>query len=437
MRILCVGANHKTAPVSLRERLAFDAGSARSALEALRDRYDQAEFVILSTCNRSEVYTARPVHGRPREAELRGLFGKFHGLGPEKYEPALYFHADADAVRHLFAVAAGLDSLVPGEDQILAQLKQAYRLAGEVSAVRGRLDELFQLAFNVGKQVRAATGIASGKVSVASVAVDFVRERFPDFAGKRILSIGAGKMNELMLRGLSEAGAGYIFVANRSPARAAELAGHCNGQVVGFDELDAALGRADVVVCSTGSSDPVLTRAKLESAMAGRAERPMLIIDIAVPRDVEPAAGEVEGVRLYNIDDLTAVVEKTLRLRTAEMDAGRRIIDEHVAAYFHRLHVRQVVPTVEALYRRMRAIAGEELAAMRSKLTGVPATDEKLAQRAFHRALRRILHTPIANLRSAAGSEAARQHAAALRKLFDLPEHEPRPPGREPPGTAD
>ena len=426
MRVLCVGANHKTAPIALRERLAFDPAGARAALETLRDAHPDAEFVIVSTCNRSEVYVARAVHGRPREEELRAFFGRFHGLRHDEYDDALYVHADAEAVRHLFEVAAGLDSLVPGEEQILGQLRQAHRLAGRAGAATGRLSELFQRAFAVAKQARADTDVAAGKVSVASVAAEFAREVLGGLAGRCVLSVGAGKTNELMLRGLRRLGAGPILVANRSADRATELAGKCDGQVVPFEDLADSLAAADVVVCSTGASDPIITAARAEAAMAGR-QREMLII--AVPRDVDPEVGRIAGIALYNIDDLKTVVEANIHRRAAAIDACREIIDAQVKDYFHRLHVREVVPTIEALYRQMRRIADEELSAVRNKLTGDAAADEQALRRAFHRALRRMLHTPISHLRSAAGGEAARQQAAALRKLFDLPSGD-QPPGQ-------
>ena len=429
MRILCVGANHKTAPVALRERLAFDAAAARAALETLRDRYAEGQFVIVSTCNRSEIYLARPVHQHPREEEVRAFFGEFHELGRAEYDGALYVHADAEAPRHLFTVAAGLDSLVVGEEQIAAQLKAAYELARSAGATGAALNELFQLAFNVAKHARTQTAVAAGKVSVASVAVDLAGEVLGELAGRCVLSVGAGKMNQLMLSALARAGAGPILVANRSPRRAAELAERCGGQVVPFDDLPRAVARADVAVCSTGSSEPILTVNLVRSALAGRQRREMLIIDIAVPRDVEPRVGSLEGVRLYNIDDLSAVVEKNITLRSAEIDACREIIDRHVDEYLQGLHVREVAPTVESLYLRMRQVADEELAAVKHKLTGSPDADEKVLRGAFHRAIRRILHVPISRLREAAGSEAARQQAAALRKLFDLAiEEKPTPP---------
>lgn len=429
MRILCIGANHKTAPVALRERLAFDDGDARAALETLRDRYGEGQFVIVSTCNRSEIYLARPVHQHPREAEARALFGEFRRLGRDEYDAALYVHADAEAARHLFTVAAGLDSLVLGEEQIAAQLKAAYALARSAGATGAALNDLFQLAFNVAKHARTQTAIAAGKVSVASVAVELAGEVLGELAGRCVLSVGAGKMNELMLSALARAGAGPILVANRSPRRAAELAEACGGQAVPFEDLPHAVARADVAVCSTGSSHPVLTLEAVRTGLTRRRRRHMLIIDIAVPRDVQGEVGSLEGVSLYNIDDLSAVVERNITLRSAEIDACREIIDRHVDEYLQSLHVREVAPTVEALYLRMRQVGDEELAAIRHKLTGSPDADEKVLRGAFHRALRRILHVPISRLRESAGSEAARQQAAALRKLFNLrPEEKPAPP---------
>jgi len=420
MRLLCVGLNHKTAPVALRERLAFDAPAARDALEMLRDRYPQAAFVILSTCNRCELYVIRPLHERPREEDIRAFFGAARGVDRAEYDGALYVHADTEAVRHLFTVAAGLDSLVPGEDQILAQVKAAYAAAQSAQTTAAEMHELFQRTFQVAKEVRTTTAVAVGKVSAASVAADLAGGHLSDAGGKTVLSLGAGKMNALMLRDLRARGIGRILVANRTADRAEEVARACGGQAVPFDQLVGALADADVVVCSTGAAGPVIMASGLAGVMAQRPDRPMVIVDIAVPRDVDPAAGQLPGVTLLNIDDLQAVVEKNLSRRRGELDAGRDIIDRRTDEYFRRLHVREVAPTIEALYRRMRAIADEELAAARPKLTGDRQADERVVRRAFHRALQRMLHKPVTTLRAAAGAEVAREHAAILRKLFDL-----------------
>jgi glutamyl-tRNA reductase len=386
----------------------------------LQEQYPEGEFIILSTCNRSEIYVARPLHGPPKEEELRSFFGSFHGLPREQYDDSLYLLADSEAVRHLFDVACGLDSLVTGEDQILAQMKEAFRLARELQSCRGRLIELFQSAFTVAKEVRRETQVSTGRSSVASVAVTMAQQKLADLTNCTALSVGAGKMNELMLKGLLRTGIGRIIITNRSPERAAELARDCDGQVVPFAELSSALAQADVVVCSTASPDPVITAAKLGAVMAQRPDRPMLLIDIAVPRDVEPQAAQVPGVTLYNIDDLEAVVEKTVSLRDGQVDACREIIDAHVGKYFERLHIREVVPALESLYFIMRNIADEELSRVANKLTGDAHQDQEIFRRALHRTLRRILHRPIINLRSAAGTQIAREHAIMLRKLFNL-----------------
>jgi glutamyl-tRNA reductase len=430
MRFLCIGANHKTAPVEVRERLSFSEPAAAAALRDLRAAWPAAEAVIVSTCNRSEIHLARPVHQRPREADLRAFLGRFHGLRPDEYDWALYVYEDAEAVRHLFTVAAGLDSLVPGEVQIAAQLKAAYAAAREAGATEAALNDLFQMAFNVAKHARAETAIAAGKVSVASVTVDLAAETLGDLSGRCVLAVGAGKMIGLMVDALARAGAGPLLLANRSPERAERLAERAGGRAVAWDRLAESAARADLIVCSTASPTPVLTAADLAGATAARPDRPLLILDVAVPRDVQPAAADLPGVTLRNIDDLSAVVQANLAQRTAEIDACRRIIDEHVAEYFRGLHARYVAPTVEALYRRMRAAADEELAAAGGRLTGSPEADRAVIRRAVHRALRRVLHTPIARLRDGVGTETARQHAAALRKLFDL---DNAPPGRHGP----
>jgi len=426
MRILCVGLNHKTAPLALRERLAFDDAGARLAIQTHRQSFPDAEIAILSTCNRSELYLARPLHGRPREEEIRGFLAAFHHVARDEFDGCLYVHADAEAARHLFTVAAGLDSLVPGEDQVLAQVKAAYRAAVESDGTGPALNELFQLALAAAKDVRTRTNINVGKVSVASVAVEFARDAFEDLTGKCVLSVGAGKMNAAMLHRLAALGAAPILVTNRSPQRAAELAIACAGEPLAFARLADALARADIVVCSTASSDPIIDAAQAASAMKTRPDRRMLVIDIAVPRDMDPAAAQIDGLDLRNIDDLQRVVEKNISLRSAEMDDCREIIETHVADYLRRRHVREVAPAVEALYHHMRSVADDELAGVRNKLTGDAEKDEHLMRAAFHRALRRILHDPVTRLRHAAGSEAARRHADVLRELFGL--DQPRPP---------
>lgn len=422
MRVLCLGINHKTADVAVREKLVFDAGAGRAALRQLAGTWLGAEFLILSTCNRTEVYTARPLHGHPRDHELRAWLAQFRGVSEAEFGRSLYTLEDAEAMRHLFAVAAGMDSLVPGEDQIVAQLKQAYALAVEAGAAGAVLNEVVQTAFHAAKHVRTETGIASGKVSVASVAIEFVSRIFETLAGKCVLNVGAGKMNELMLRQLVRRGCTDVLVTNRSFDRARRLAEACGAQAVPFNDLADHVARADVVLTSTASEAAILSRRMIERAQARRRWRPLLIVDIAVPRDVEPQAGELDNVFLYNIDDLDRVVRTTIERRHGEREAAEAILAEHLGELTDRLSVRDVAPTIEALYRTMQRIADEELRSARNKLAQHDDTeaDMEILRRTLHRTIRRILHPCTARLRESAATGAAANRIAALRELFDL-----------------
>lgn len=426
MRILCVGINHKTADLAIRERLAFDEQDARRAMRMLRQEYAQAEFVILGTCNRSELYCARPVHGHPRESEFAEFLGRFHNLPHSAYMDNLYAFTDAEAVRHLFRVASGLDSMVLGENQILSQVKSAYTIACEEGATGRVFNPLFQLSLNVAKHVQGETDIAAGRVSVAGVAIDFAAQTLGDLSNARVLNVGAGKMNALMLRRLGELGCQRFVVVNRSPEHARELADRFGGQAAAMSELADHLAEADVVVTSTGSPEPIITRAMVQAAQARRQHRPLLIVDIAVPRDVACEVGSVEGVRLYNIDDLSRAVETSVHLRRGQLDRCETIIEEHVREFTESMAAREVTPTIQALRRHILAIAEEELASAVHKLSAHDDApeDERILKRVLHRVVQRILHKPAENLRRHSGTESARMHAAALRKLFDLDEED-------------
>ena len=424
MRILCLGTNHRSADVAVREKLAFDAAQRAEALRDLHHRWADAEFAIVSTCNRTEVYAARGVHGHPRDEELRHWLYEFHSLAPGEFQGVFYTLADGEAVGHLYAVTAGLDSLVPGEAQIVAQVKDAYTEAVEAGCARAVMNELFQGALHVAKHVRTETDIAVGKVSVASAAIEFARQLFETLEDKCVLNVGAGKMNELMLQQLRRVGAGQILVVNRSRDRADRLAEACGGRAGSFERLGDHLAEADVILTATGAAECILTVETIRAAQDRRGYRPLLIVDIAVPRDVEPAAGEVENVFLYNIDDLDGVVQSNLDMRHSQRGAADEIIAEHVEEFLAGLNIRSVTPTIEALYRAMERIAAQELADARNKLVAHDDADEDLAilQRALHRTIRRMLHPCTQRLRSAAGADGARAHIAALRELFQLDE---------------
>ena len=422
MRIICTGISHKTADVALREKLAFDAAGVGRALRDLIGRWEQAEFLVLSTCNRTEVYTARPVHGHPRGAQLRDWLGEINGLDLSVYGDCTYELTDAEAAGHLFKVASGLDSMVPGEPQIVAQLKAAYAAAIDADAARSLINELVETALHVAKHVRSETGIGKGKASVASAAVDIVAGQLGSLADKCILNVGAGKMNELMLRQLAKLGAGRILVANRSKENARDLARRCSGEVVAFDELPDRLGEADAILTSTAAHSPIITAEMLRRAQKCRDGRVMVIIDIAVPRDVEPCAAQLENIHLYNIDQLDEAVRRTIDWRRDQQSEAMNIVNDHVRELTESLNIRDVAPTIDALYRKMQQIADEELAHARNKLSAHDdaEADEEILRRALHRTIRRILHPAAQGLRNEAGTDAVRAHIAAVRKLFEL-----------------
>lgn len=422
MRILCTGINHKTAPVALRERLAIDPAATGAALADLVERWEDAEFVILSTCNRTEVYAARELHGHPREGELRSWVCSFRGERVEPFEEAIYTLTDASAVRHLLAVASGLDSLIVGEAQISGQVKAAYALAREGGTAGAVMNDLFQTALHVAKHVRSETGLGAGKVSVASVAIDCVMRSPNAPPGKCVLSIGAGKMSQLMLRRLAGLGASRILIANRSAERASELAEQVGGEAVDFASLGEHLVAADVVLASTAADSPIITHRMIDEAQRSRGGRPLLIVDIAVPRDVDPTVGEIDNVSLYNVDDLERVVSAAVNGRHKQRVAAEAIVAGHVAEVLRGLRIRDVAPTIDAMYRYARRIADEELEAAANKLREHDdiEADRRILHRALHRTVRRILHPAVENLRKAATSDAVRAHVASLRKLFEL-----------------
>jgi glutamyl-tRNA reductase len=422
MRILCIGISHKTAPVSLRERMMFDHSQMGVALSHLGRRWKECEFLALSTCNRTELYAARPVHGHPREQELHQALCEMHAVPLHEYEACMYTLADEEAARHLFTVAAGLDSMVPGEVQITSQIKHAYAAAVEAGTARAVMNDLFQCALHVAKHARSETEIAAGKVSVASVAVDCVAELFGTLEGRCVLSVGAGRMNELMLKHIARLRPQRLMVTNRSPARAQQLARAHGGEAVAFGRLGEHLGECDVLLTSTAAKEPILTHVMVEAAMKHRPHRPLLIVDIAVPRDVEETVRRLKHVHLYNIDDLKGVIARTMESRGVHQAGAKKIIDLHVQEFMDAFRVRGVAPAIDSLYRRMKDIADEELAEARRKFSthDDAEQDALILQRALHRTIRRILHPAATNLRRSAATGDARADIAAIRKLFEL-----------------
>src|SRR4051794_22058495 len=324
--MLALGVDHRSAPTAVREALAFDGERLRRGLEALKAEAPGAEFVLLSTCNRVELYAAAEADP-PDEEALAAFLARSHDVPVATLDGHLVARRDEAAVAHLFRVAAGLESLVPGEGQVLGQVKDAYRLASECEAVGPILHHVFQRALRVGKRVRQETGLDRGKCSVASVAVDVARAVFDRFDDKAVLVIGAGAMGALTLRHLAALRPGALLVTNRDPARARAVAAPWGGRVIPFDRLDDALAEADVVVGATAAAAPIVTLDRYARVQRVRGNRLALILDLAVPRDFDPRVGALERVMQYNVDDLRAQAEENLRGRRAQLERARLIIE--------------------------------------------------------------------------------------------------------------
>jgi glutamyl-tRNA reductase len=423
MRLICLSVSHVSADVALREKLAISDAELPGVLAELKAQHPAAEFTILSTCNRTEIYVARATHGHPRIEELLTWWALRSRVPTDTLETVAAVLTDSEAIAHCFAVATGLESLVPGEVQILGQLREAYQAAHDAGTTGALLNTLIQSALRAGKDVRTSTGIDQGKVSIASVAIDCVLDHSPSLTGQSVLSIGAGEMSQLMLQRLAALTPETLRIANRSVDKAKELASQVGGTPAPMDALDDHLAQADIVVTSTASPEPILTCDRVAAAMAGR-DRPLLIIDIALPRDVAPDVGQLDGVTLYNIDDLDRIVARSLQQRHDLVDAARDALIPHIAEMTEKLHVRRVVPTIQKLYEIMEAMAGEELAAAADKLAGHEDADEDLAilRRTIRRVIRRTLHPAARMLRKHAGTERGEHFTQVLRALFEINE---------------
>ncbi|HPS52769.1 MAG TPA: glutamyl-tRNA reductase, partial [Phycisphaerae bacterium] len=308
MLVICFGVNHKTAELSLREKFALSPTQLDNKLRELFEKFPAAEFLLLSTCNRTELYIIRSLHGHPRNEEVTEFFSAMTGLEQSAFAESLYVLQDSEAVAQMFAVAAGLDSMVPGESQIVSQLKQALAAAQRLQVARANMTTLVAEALHVAKHVRSETGIAQGKVSVASVALELIANRFKTLAGMTVLSVGAGKMNEIILQTLRTMLPSELLITNRSPEKATELAESCGGKIVPFEALAELVGRSDIIITSTASQSPIITC----DMLASLPPKERLFVDMAVPRDIQADAELLDGVELYNIDDLNGTVSQTL-----------------------------------------------------------------------------------------------------------------------------
>jgi glutamyl-tRNA reductase len=427
MHILVLGLSHRTAPVDLRERVDFK-GQVEAALGALASRGSTHEAVVLSTCNRAEVYAASSDVGATR-ADLVSFMSDFHGVDYANLAPHLYDLVDLDSVRHLFRVAAGLDSLVVGEPQILGQLKDAHALATGAHTAGPILNRLFHASFAAGKRVRTETGLGSGAVSVSFAAVALARKIFGDLKNRSVLVIGAGEMGKLAAQHMKSQGVQQVTIVSRTMAHAAQTAELIGGaSAAPWEEMDAVLAASDIVISATGSGTTILTKHHVETVMRPRRNRPLFIIDIAMPRDVEPATGEIEQVFLYNIDDLQATVRENLARRASEVMRAEAIVTEEVGKFAAWLHSRGAIPTVVALRQKFEGIRRAELERLDFKLSAVPPDARPDARACVEEITRliveKLLLTPTEQLKGLGDRDTVTTYSEVLTRLFGL-----APPG--------
>ena len=406
--------------MELRERVDFARDGLDRALDALTSRGISREAVVLSTCNRSEVYAALP-----SDAEVDRLsrfLGEYHGVPHAELARHLYVHRGGDAARHLFRVAAGLDSLVVGEPQVFGQVKAAYTLAADRGFTGALVNRLFHAAFGAGKRVRAETGLSEGAVSISYAAVALAKKIFGSIRGRNVLIAGAGEMASLTGTHLKGQEVGRILVANRTPGAAERLASELQGEAVAWDRLADALVSADVAVTATGASVPVITRELVQHVMRQRPGRALFIIDIAVPRDVDPSAGDLEQVFLYNIDDLQQIVRDNLEKRTAELSRAEAIIDEETARFAEWLRARDAIPTVVALRQRFEAIRQSELKRLDAKLAGLTPEARARVDEVTRLLVEKLLLAPTERLKALDDETMLAVYSEAISRLFSLAE---------------
>ena len=432
MHIMLAGINHHTAPVELREKLALDDHRLAEAIDTFRGLYPTLELVVLSTCNRTELYIARPPLQQPSTDQAAAFLATLGSLDTATLGDALVIKENQDAVGHLFRVAAGLESMVIGEPQVLGQVKRAYETAVSHGAAGPVLHKVFQQAIGAAKRVRTETGIDAGRVSVGSAAVDFAKQIFERFDDKTVVGIGAGEMAKPMLQRFKQLGPAALWLTNRTPQRAQQLADTLGlapprGGARPFETLDDLLVTADIVLTSTGATEPIVTAQRFKPLLRRRRQRPLFLIDIAVPRDIDPAVGRFPNVYLYNIDDLQRVVEQTYTQRNEQALACEAKLTDAVKACMSEVQHRDVGLMIRALRQRLHSMGQAETHRTLRKLKAAShSPDDRdalfatLIDQHTHRLINKIIHLPLSQLDHRSADTRLAFYAAALRRLFDL-----------------
>jgi glutamyl-tRNA reductase len=428
--ILVIGLNHSTAPVQIREKITFPGDEDGRVTRFFSEVEGVDEAMILSTCNRAEIIVTAedPVESRER---LIGAMGSVHGIDVEPLKDFLYVKEGQEAIRHVFRVAASLDSMVVGEPQILGQVKEGYRRAANVNATGPILNRLMHRAFFTAKRVRSETGVGTAAVSVAYVAVELAKKILGELRDKSVLLIGAGEMAELAATHLAGHVERPIIVVNRTLENACSLARSLSGAALSMEQLEEGLVAADVVITSTGSCEPVIRKSQLKDVMRRRRFRPIFLIDIAIPRDVEAAVNDIDGVYLYNIDDLQAVVQENLGERREEALRGEQIVEEEVVKFVNWATSLDSTPTIVALKDKLEAIRTAELARMNGKLAALNPSEREAVEMITRSIINKIAHDPIAYLKKAGVRSKGNLYLDVAQRLFKLDGLTTDPAGEE------
>jgi glutamyl-tRNA reductase len=418
MEIVLVGLNHRTAPVEVRERVSFTAEQTQRAAEELRARGILEETLVLSTCNRSEVYGVPPESSHECAPGLSSFLSEFHSVRPDVLGVSLYHHYDHEAVRHLFRVAAGLDSMLLGEAEILGQVREAYRFAHEHGATGPVLNRLFQGALEVGKRVRTETELGTRPMSAAAAGVKLAERIFGKLSERKALVVGAGAMSEQVVSHLRDREIAQLFVMNRSRERAHELAKQFGGKVVGWGEWDTALQTPDVVVASVSAEEPVLRRDIVARAMAARGNRTLFLMDLGVPRNIEPRVGELYNVYVYNTDDLTEIVQQNRSARESEIPHAQEIVQEHVTKFLSWQASVELVGLVDALRAKLREERTSFIRSRMEPMKHLTEADRAQVEKLLDEMLEKVLLEPAQRLRGERELRRKIQNVEALRDLF-------------------
>ncbi len=420
MFVIAVGVSHKKTPVEVRERLAFNNVQLPSLFDRLKTTEKIAGCVILSTCNRTEIYAAsKDVNAAL--SEIWNLLADESGMEVEELQNYLYNLTCQQAIAHLFKVSAGLDSMIVGETEILGQVARAYQIASENSASNSVLNVLFQKALKVGKQVRTETRIGYGVSSVGSAAVELAKQTFGDIQNCSVLLIGAGEMGELVARNMAANSASEVMVCNRSHDKAQKLALQFDGCAAPFEKLFDCICLADLVVSCTAATDYIITKEQLASLIKTRGGKPIFLIDLAVPRDIEQESNQLENVHLYNIDDLQSIVDENLKERKLEAEKAEKIVGKAINNFLKWLNSCSAVPVIKALCEKGEEIRDAELEKALRKFSPLTEREEKVLRSMANSIVNKLLHSPIIQLRKHSQTEQGHLYAEILRNLFDLP----------------